>query len=189
MEAKFRRSDRGLAILFGGLSVVFLLTAMYSPAFMEWVFARHHNQWSWYIRPFFIIPFCYFAFKRSWSGISGTILLLLTSMFWFSRPSVENEAVNQFLQYEMDWLTGEWDVTKMILILLVPLSLSILAAAFWFRSVWIGISVVICMAVGKIVWSVTSAGESGASVIVPALVGLLLCTVVIFWGFKRMKKL
>lgn len=189
MEAKFRKADPGLAILFGGLSVVFVLAVAYSPAFMDWVFARHHNQWSWYIRPIFLIPFCYFAFKRSWSGIFGTILLLLTSMFWFPQPSVEDEAINQFLQYEMDWLTGEWNGTKFVMILLVPLSLSILAAAFWFRSLLIGLSVVIFMAVGKVIWSVTSAGESGASVVVPALVGLLLCTAIIVWGFKRVKKL
>jgi hypothetical protein len=33
--------------------------------FLAWAWARHHNILSWYIRPMFILPFIYFAYKRS----------------------------------------------------------------------------------------------------------------------------
>ncbi len=37
--------------------------------FLSWAWARHHNVLSWYIRPMFILPFIFFAYKRSWKGL------------------------------------------------------------------------------------------------------------------------
>ena len=53
--------------------------------FLSWSFERHHNILSWYIRPLFLLPFCYFAYKRSIQGIIITLIALFTSMFWFSK--------------------------------------------------------------------------------------------------------
>ena len=39
--------------------------------FLNWAWARHHNPLSWYIRPLFVLPFCYFAYKRSVWGVGG----------------------------------------------------------------------------------------------------------------------
>ncbi|MBL0019136.1 MAG: hypothetical protein IPP17_22600 [Bacteroidetes bacterium] len=78
---------RIVALLFLALTAIFLVVSMTNAAFFDWVFERHHNPWSWYIRPLFLIPFCFFAYKRSWAGISATIFMLFTSMFWFNRPS------------------------------------------------------------------------------------------------------
>ena len=36
--------------------------------FVAWAWERHHNVLSWYIRPLFFLPFCYFAYKRSRFG-------------------------------------------------------------------------------------------------------------------------
>ena len=33
--------------------------------FVAWAWARHHNVLSWYVRPLFLLPFCYFAYRRS----------------------------------------------------------------------------------------------------------------------------
>jgi hypothetical protein len=33
--------------------------------FLSWAWARHHNVLSWYIRPLFLLPFCYFAVEFS----------------------------------------------------------------------------------------------------------------------------
>lgn len=128
-------SDKTIALLFLILTSIFLSVFMINQTFFDWVFDRHHNQWSWYIRPIFLIPFCFFAYKRNWTGISITIFCLFTSMFWFSRPEVVSENVKTFLQFEKDWLYGYWDYKKILLILTVPLSSFGLGLAFW-KEVW-----------------------------------------------------
>jgi hypothetical protein len=75
--------------------------------FLAWAWARHHNILSWYIRPLFLIPFCYFAYKRSWASILGTLVALATSMFWFPAPQTRDPRV-EFLAMEVEWMTGQW---------------------------------------------------------------------------------
>jgi hypothetical protein len=53
----------------------------------SWAWARHHNVLSWYIRPLFFLPFCFFAYRRSWAGIVATLVALATSMAWFPAPT------------------------------------------------------------------------------------------------------
>ena len=49
--------------------------------FLSWVWARHHNELSWYVRPLFLLPFCFFAYRRSAWGIVVTLLVFPTSLF------------------------------------------------------------------------------------------------------------
>lgn len=70
-------SDNIIAAVFITLTILFVFTAMTNQIFFNWIFDRHHNQWSWYIRPVFLIPFCFFAYKHNWSGISITVFLSL----------------------------------------------------------------------------------------------------------------
>ena len=42
--------------------------------FLNWAWARHHNPLSWYIRPLFILPFCYFAYRKSVRGMVATVV-------------------------------------------------------------------------------------------------------------------
>lgn len=183
-----KRADRITALIFAALSIIFLVLFMTNSRFLSWVFERHQNLLSWYIRPLFLIPFCYFAYKRSWAGISITIFALLTSIFWFNRPVVVSEKALQFLQFEQQWLLGPTDSIKILLLLSVPASLIILGLAFWQRSVWMGLGVIILIAVGKISWSILNAGDSGRSILIPALIGLLVCIGLIMIGFFRIKK-
>lgn len=180
--------DKLVAMLFLALTIIFLLVSMTSQTFFDWVFDRHHNQWSWYIRPIFLIPFCFFAYKRSWTGISITVFCLFTSMFWFNRPEIVSDNVKTFLQFEKDWLYNEWNYKKIMLVITVPISFIALGLAFWKRSLFMGLGVVVLMATGKIVWSIQNAGESGKSIIIPAILGLLICCGLIFYGFKRLEK-
>ncbi|MEE1963923.1 hypothetical protein V1387_14605 [Allomuricauda taeanensis] len=180
--------DKTIAAVFAGLTILFIAVAMNSQSFFEWVFERHHNQLSWYVRPLFLIPFCYFAYKRSWTGVMATIFALFTSMFWFNEPEVVSEQVVGFLQYEKEWLTQSWKTRDVLMALTVPFSFFLLALAFWKRSLWMGLAVVILMATGKIFWSIQSAGESGKSIVVPAILGLALCFGLILYGFKRLEK-
>ncbi|MFE8701424.1 hypothetical protein ACFYKX_12535 [Cytobacillus sp. FJAT-54145] len=183
-----KKYDKPLAVLFGFLTLVFLVIAFTNKDFLDWAFARHHNQLSWYIRPLFILPFCYFAYKRSLAGISVTIFCLLTSMFWFPEPNTVSNQVKDFLQFEVDYLTGEWGIGKILITSIVPISLTALAVAFWKRNVMIGLTVIVFIALGKMGWSVIFAGESGKSIMIPAISGLMICVGLVYWGIKRSQK-
>ncbi|HQH19815.1 MAG TPA: hypothetical protein PKZ43_09690 [Bacteroidales bacterium] len=188
MKIFFSKYDKQIAAFWSLLTFFFLILLIAHKPFMEWSFNRHHHQFSWYIRPLFLIPFCYFAYKQSLTGISITIFLLFTSMFWFPKPEIISEQVKNFLQFEKDWLTSSWNIKKIAFSLLVPFSLTALAFAFWIKSLWIGLSVIVLIAIGKICWSVYNAGESGKSILIPALIGLFICCVLIIYGFKKMEK-
>lgn len=181
-------TDKILAFLFLALTILFLAICINNQSFFNWAFERHHNPWSWYIRPLFLIPFCFFAYKHSWAGISITLFCLFTSMFWFNKPETVNENVKAFLQYEKDWLYGAWNYKKTLLILTVPISFIALGLSFWKRSLLMGLGVVVLMATGKIIWSIQNAGESGKSIIIPAVTGLFICIGLIFYGFKKLER-
>ena len=104
------------------------------------------------------------------------IFLTLTSMGWFAPPSETSSQVQQFLQVEQQYLQGEWTLRKIFLTLLIPLSFSALAAALWWRNIWLGVVVMALMAAGKLLWSITFSGEAGLAVIAPATIGFVLCS-------------
>jgi len=185
---KLRNYDKVLAWIFGLMILFFLILAFTNETFFNWAYDRHQNQLSWYIRPLFLIPYCYFAYKKSWAGILGTMFALLTSMFWFPEPEVVSEQVQQFLEMEKEYLTGNWNIGKILLSSLVPVSLAALAIAFWERSIWIGVSVLIFIAVAKMTWSVVFGGEAGKSIFVPAILGLAICIAFVYIGYKKMEK-
>jgi hypothetical protein len=185
---KARDYDKLLGIVFGVLTLAFLILAFTNESFFNWAYARHQNQLSWYIRPLFLLPFSYFAYKRSWAGIMATIFLMLTSMFWFPKPSIVGEQVKQFLDMEKQWLTGDWGASKILMALLVPISLIALGMALWKRSLLLGISVIVLIAVGKMVWSVLFAGEAGKSIFIPAILGLGICVGLVYFGFRRLER-
>ncbi|MBU5484194.1 hypothetical protein KQI86_07615 [Clostridium sp. MSJ-11] len=187
-NTKFKRYDKMLALIFAVLTLLFLVLAFTNKSFFDWAYERHQNQLSWYLRPLFLIPFCYFAYKRSWAGIFGTIFLLLTSMFWFPRPEVVSEQVKQFLEMEKEYLSGVWGSAKILMSLLIPVSFIALGVAFWKRSLWFGLSVVVFMAVAKMIWSVAFGGEAGKSIFIPAIIGLVICIGLIYLGFRKLEK-
>lgn len=183
-----KRYDKPIALVFLLLIAIFLILSLSSEGFFSWAWERHHNQLSWYIRPLFLIPFCYAAYKRSWAGIFGTLFLLLTSMFWFPKPEVVSEQVQQFLALEIEYLTGDWNLAKILISSLVPISLGALAFAFWKRSLWFGISVLVFIAVAKMIWSVIYGGEAGKSIFIPAIIGLVVCVVLVYRGFRKLER-
>ncbi len=145
----------------------------------DWVWQRHHNELSWYVRPLFLLPLAWFAYRRSGWGIAATLIALATSMFWFPAPSAISPRVAEFLAFEQEWLTGDWSVGKVLLTLLVPVVLTAYCAAFWRRSIVWGLVVLNAMAIGKLVWGIVAGEGSGWAMVVPALVGLAISDVVI----------
>lgn len=144
-----------------------------------------HSRDSWYVRPLFLIPACYFAYQRSWTGVFGTVFLLLTSMFWFPEPAVVDERVREFLEREKQYLRTPWTLEKVLFTLLVPISLGALFGAFWKRSFRMGLFVLVAIALAKMLWSVAYGGEAGTSIFAPALVGLLLSGAVLYLAAKH----
>ncbi len=156
--------------------------------FLAWAWARHHNVLSWYIRPLFIVPYIYFAYKRSWKGMLLTIVALLTSMFWFPAPAAVDPVVAQFLEAEREYILGPLTGAKVLLWTLVPAFFILTAAAFWTRSWWWGLVIINLTALGKVAWSVFEGGESGWAVLVPAVIGLLVCDAAVYFGVRYVNR-
>lgn len=180
--------DAGIAIIFAALTVAFIVAMAASPTFFEWTFARHQNVASWYIRPLFLIPLCLFAYRRSLAAISATVFLLATSMFWFPAPAAPDPAVADFLRMEMEYILSPWTPAKVVGTALVPLTLGALAAALWRRNLFVGLTVLVLIAVLKMTWSVLEAGDAGFSIFAPAIGGLLACTALVWFGYHRAEK-
>jgi len=181
-------TDRIISGFFFLLTTIFIVFVFIDEKFFDWVFWRHQNILSWYIRPIFIIPFCFFSYKRSLVGVSITLFLLFTSMFWFTPSNDISEEVKEFLEFEKRYLQESWGIKEWIFTLSVPLSLWFLARAFWKRSFLLGAGVMIVIALAKIGWSVNYAGDAGRSILIPALVGLFLCLTIFYLFRKRLIK-
>ncbi len=158
--------------------------------FAAWAWARHHNEWSWYIRPLFLIPFCWFAWRHSLVGIGLTLVALATSMFWFPVPEDPSPMALEFLAAERAYLLGLWTWWKVAVALLIPATFFALAMAFWNRSFVWGIAVVNVIVLTKVAWSFAFFTVEGALYhLVPAALGLAICNVVLItarrWVMSR----
>ncbi|MGA7116811.1 MAG: hypothetical protein WBY12_06425 [Hyphomicrobium sp.] len=157
----------------------------------SWAWARHHNEWSWYIRPVFLIPYCWFAWRRSLAGMALTLLALLTSMFWFPAPDTPSPLAVEVLAAEKEYLLGPWTWWKLAIALLVPGTLVALALAFWKRSFAWGLVVVNTMVLAKVAWTFVFFSRDGALYhLIPAALGLVICNAVLgaaWWWSRRPK--
>jgi len=157
-----------------------------------WAWARHHNEWSWYIRPLFLIPFCWFAWRRSLAGLIVTVLALPTSMVWFPAPTQPSALATEVLAAELAYLRAPWNGWKVAVALLVPLGFTALALAFWRRSLAWGLVVLNALPLAKIAWSFVVFSREGAlHHLVPAGIGLLACNVAVvaaLWWRRRFRR-
>jgi hypothetical protein len=191
-KAMVKRTDVILSI---GILVLILLALAFLGAtgstgeFVAWAWERHHNVLSWYIRPLFFLPFCYFAYKRSLSGMILTLLALTTSMFWFPAPERSDPMTLEFLAVEREYLTGDWTTAKVLMALLVPISFAALGFVFWKRSIVYGLVLLNAVVLVKLAWSFYFGEESGGLTLLPsALAGLAVCDVVILYVVRRIRK-
>ncbi|QIK71545.1 hypothetical protein G7070_03740 [Propioniciclava coleopterorum] len=152
--------------------------------FWDWAWQRHHNVLSWYIRPLFLIPYVWFAHRRSVTGMLVTLAALGTSMFWFPAPARVEPWVEEFLAAELAYLNSPWTAAKVLGTLAVPAFLGLLAVAFWKRSWRWGVGVLVAGALGKLLWSVLEAGPSGWAIAAPALIGLAACVAAVLIGVR-----
>ncbi len=151
----------------------------------SWAWARHHNPLSWYIRPLFVLPFCYFAYRKSVIGMVLTVVAVLSSMFWFPAPSETDSRAAAFLAMEQQYATGEWTWAKTAMTALVPIWFVVLAWAFWRRSWLAGLAVINVGIVLKVIWSFYFGGEAATSIIPPVVIGALICNGVLLYLYRR----
>lgn len=183
-----KKLDLAAGLVFAAATVILIVIFMTNDAFFDWAFARHHNVLSWYIRPLFIIPMVIFAFKKSYTGVFASIFALFTSMFWFPAPAEADPKVLEFLAFEMDYLKGEWTAPKIVISLAIPLFFVLLILAAWRRNRGLLVGVIVGAAVLKSIWSVVFGGESGISVLAPALAGLLICIGALWFYFRKARR-
>jgi lysylphosphatidylglycerol synthetase-like protein (DUF2156 family) len=187
-----KRTDVVLSV--GTLALVILaLVGMAATGIIDefgaWAWERHHNVLSWYIRVLFLLPFCYFAYKRSLFGMVLTLVALATSMFWFPAPERPNPRVLEFLAMEREYLAGEWTTAKVLLGLLVPGSLAALAVVFWKRSIIYGLVLINATVLVKLAWSFYFGDASGGLTLLPSqLLGLAVLNAVVLYVRHRMRK-
>lgn len=156
--------------------------------FGSWAWERHHNALSWYIRALFLLPFCFFAYRRSFLGITLTLVALATSMFWFPAPERPDPRIFEFLAMEREYLAGEWTAAKILLGLLVPGSLAALALVFWKRSIVVGLVLINAVVLVKVAWSFYFGETSGGLTLLPSqLVGLVIMNAVVLYVRHRIR--
>jgi hypothetical protein len=190
--AATRRTDVILSV--GTLALVILAVVGMAATgtldgFRAWAWERHHNVLSWYIRPLFFLPFCYFAYKRSLFGMVLTLVALATSMSWFPAPETTSPAVVEMLAAEEAYFAADWTLWKVLLALIVPISFAALGLAFWKRSLVWGLAVINGAILIKTGWTFVVSSEAGAMSHLPAAVlGLAVLNAVILYIWQRMGK-
>ena len=155
---------------------------------LTWIWARHHNELSWYVRPLFLLPFCYFAYRRSLLGILVTLLIFPTSLFWFPAPENPSPRVEGYLAWERQFLTEGSVAARVALVLLIVGFFVALAAAFWKRSWLWGLAVLNAGTLLKVIWSVAFGGAAGWASLVPSLFTLAVTDAAIMLAARWVKR-
>lgn len=154
--------------------------------FLDWAWERHHNPLSWYVRPVFLLPYCYFAYKRSLPGLLLTIVALATSMFWFPEPDEIDQRARDFLAMERQYISGSWTLVKVAMTALIPIWFIALAWAFWRRSWVAGFVVINGGTLLKVLWSFYFSPEAAWSIVPAVSIGLVLCNGTLYWAYRRL---
>ena len=158
-------------------------------AFLDWAWARHHNPLSWYIRPLFILPFCYFAYKRSVWGIAMTLVAVTSSMFWFPAPATPNPRGAALLAIEREYVGGPLTFSQIVLTGLIPVWFGTLAWAVRKRS-WLGVATVIVSGtLLKVGWLFRVGGSDAWVIVPPVALGTAVCAVVLLSAYVRVRNL
>jgi len=159
--------------------LIFKQMSFASSSLLEWAWVRHHNILSWYIRPLFLIPYCYAAHRHSFKGLILTVVGLLTSMAWFPAPANPSQAVRDALAAEEAYLSGPWGPGKVGMALLVPGTFAALARGFWVRSWAWGVMVLHAMFAIKVLWTFAMFNQGAARAhLLAAVTGFAVCDLV-----------
>jgi len=156
----------------------------------EWIWDRHQNLFSWYSRPLFIIPACYYAYRQKVGFIIAILVLLATSLFWFAPPLEVSSTVSGYLEWERQaFLNPDNRLPLFLLSIAVIVFLILLFYAFWHRNYWIGLLVLNIGNLLKIAVSVAFGGEAGKAAIIPTLSSILILNLIAvgIWKWRSKK--
>jgi hypothetical protein len=182
-----KQKDFFISLIITVFSILFVILILTHRDLFDWVFERHKNLWSWYIKPIFILPFCWLAYKRNLIGLSVCILIFVSSFFWFPAPEVISESVKDIVGQEVTWLFSEWTFAKISATVSFSLSLITLALAFWKRSLWIGLAFVLVSIFTKIAWNEMVFEELGFTVLMGLLFSLSASVLTLYIFHKNLK--
>ena len=181
-----------LLIIMLSYSAILLVSAwMQGAPIGEWIWNRHQNQFSWYSRPLFIIPACYYAYKQKIGFLIGILVLLGTSLFWFAPPAEVNPTISAYLDWERQLFFNPHNRTPLIVLsIAVLLFLFLLFYAFWQRNFWIGLLVFNIGNLLKIGVSIVYGGDVGMASIVPTLSSTIILNMLAFaiWKLKSKRR-
>jgi hypothetical protein len=156
--------------------------------FLDWAWARHANPLSWYVRPLFILPFCYFAYKKSVWGIALTLVAVTTSMFWFPAPVAPDARGAALLAVERDYVGGPLTFTRMVLTGLIPVWFALLAWAAR-RVSWLGVAATILGGtLLKVAWLFQVGGSDAWVIVPPVAIGTTVCASVLLFARSRLQR-
>lgn len=155
------------------------------PEVMDWAWARHHNEWSWYIRPLILIAFCYAAWSRSLVFVLLFALMFPVSAVLFPAPDQPKDFVLRFLAAERNLLEAMSAVELIGFVVAVGVFLSLLAACLWKRSFWLGVLVANAGGALKLAFSLYFWGETGQAALLPTFTTALVFNLaaLVFWSF------
>ena len=177
---KSRKFDIAIGILFGITTIILIYLFFSNNIFFMWAFQRHRNILSWYIRPLFIIPIIWSAYKKRFSGISISIFGLFTSMFWFPKPNITNPEIVKFLNFEANYLKSGWTMDKIALFFTVIIFFIFIIVSTWTKNWKLLLLILIATAILKIFNSYLLTGNSALSMLKPAVAGLIICMIAVF---------
>jgi hypothetical protein len=136
----------------------------------------------------FLLPFCFFAYRRSAWGIVATLLVFPTSLFWFPAPENPSPRVEWYLAWERQFVTEGSIAARLVLVVLVVGFFVALAAAFWKHN-WLWDLVVLNAAtLLKVIWSITFGGEAGWASLAPSVVTLVVTDAAILLAARWLKR-
>lgn len=132
------------------------------------------------MRPLFGVVMFYGAWLQSWPVLLLGVLGLATSWCWFPKPVKVHPWVERFIDVEKAYVTPPWTLAKVGALLAVLALMIVSLAAFWHRSLQLGLILMFFGGLAKSVWSLKVAGLAGVFAAAFGVFWALLAAVLFF---------